>query len=200
MIPVTNPIQEPPDFDVECRQLGNDWLAAHPAAKPKSFPSHWIKFEAELENGFGCRCGWWAVRIDSGTVDHFFSKAKPANRGLVYEWSNYRHSAATLNSSKKNLDDQVLDPFEIQADWFEVLLPSMLVVRTGQVPQHLQIKADFTLDRLKINGVNAKCRRIRKRYYDDYKTGKLTPAGLRDYAPLIAEAVRRMEANHQPLP
>ncbi len=83
MIPVPNPIPEPANFDSECRQPGNAWLAANPNATAKTFPAHWTKFEADLESAFAYRCGWWAMRIQSGTVDHFFSKNKPANRDLV---------------------------------------------------------------------------------------------------------------------
>ncbi len=198
MIPVPNPIPEPAGFDRLCRQPGNTWLAANPA-KRKSFPAHWIMFEAEIEAGFACRCGWWAMRIQSGTVDHFLSKNKAANRHLVYEWANYRHAAPTLNSSKKELDAQVLDPFEVQPGWFEVLLPSMQLIRTAAVPVHLQAKADFTLEKLKLVS-GPKVRRNRFRYYEDFKKGKLTFPGLQDYAPLIADAVARLQANNQPLP
>jgi hypothetical protein len=199
VIPVPNPIPEPASFDRDCRRPGNQWLAAHPNADSKSCPSHWTRFEADLETAFVCRCGWWAMRIECGTVDHFFSKNKPANRRLVYEWSNYRSAAPTLNSSKKELDDQVLDPFEIQPGWFEVLLPSMQLVRTALVPAHLQAKADFTLRRLRLDN-GPKVRRNRQRYYEDYKNHGLPPALLRDYAPLVAEAVARWEASGHPLP
>src|SRR5208283_5268649 len=100
---------------------------------------------------------------------------------------------------KKDLDDQVLDPFEVQPGWFEVLLPSMQLVRTALVPAHLQAKADFTLQRLKLVS-GPKVRRNRQRYYEDYKNQKLTPTGLRDYAPLVAEVVARWEAAGHLLP
>lgn len=192
MIPVANPLPEPPDFDVECRQKGNHWLAANPA-KTKGFPGYWTKFEAELEAGFQARCGWWAMRIDSGTVDHFFSKAKPANRSLIYEWRNYRHAAGTVNSSKKNHDDAVLDPFEIKEGWFEVDLPSMQLKCTSRIPPNLRAKAEFTLKKLHL-AKGAKVRRNRKRWYDDYKNDKITIDGLEDIAPLVAAAVKKQEA------
>ena len=198
MIPVANPIAEPPLFAQNCRTPGNQWLIDNPTAKSSSFPALWTKFEAELEAGFRCRCGWWAMRIASGTVDHFLSKTKAVNRHLVYEWSNYRHAAATLNSSKLNVDDRVLDPFEVQADWFEVLLPSMQLVRTNHVPLHLQAKADFTLTRLHLD-YGIKVRRNRKRWYDDHKKG-LPMCFLEDYAPQVADAVKKWIATGQPLP
>lgn len=198
MIPIPNPITEPTDFDSDCRQKGNNWLTANPT-KTKGFPGYWTRFEAELEAGFHTRCGWWAMRIDSGTVDHFLSKAKPANRHLIYEWSNYRHAAGTVNSSKKNHDDAVLDPFEVEDDWFEVDLPSMQLICTSKIPVSKQNKANFTLEKLKL-AKGVKVRRNRKRWYDDYKTGKLTMAGLEDIAPLIAKAVKRLESIGQRLP
>jgi hypothetical protein len=200
MIPVVNPIAEPPDFDAQCRRKGNAWLArAENAGKTKGFPSYWTKFEAELETGFHARCGWWAMRIDSGTVDHFFSKSKPANRSKIYEWSNYRHAAGTLNGSKKTHDDAVLDPFEVGPDWFEVILPSMQLIQTAQIPSGLRSKADFTLKKLKLDK-GTKVRRNRKRWYDDYKSGKISLSGLEDIAPLIAKAVKKWQSLGQPLP
>jgi hypothetical protein len=200
MIPVANPITEPTDFNTRCRQTGNAWLALPKnAGKTKGFPPYWREFEEQLEAGFHARCGWWAMRIDSGTVDHFMSKAVPANRPLIYEWSNYRHASATVNSSKKNLDDQVLDPFEVQADWFEVILPSMQLLCTAAIPPALKSKADFTLKKLKLEN-GSKVRRVRKRWYEDFKQGRITMGGLEEFAPLIAAAVRKLQAAGLPLP
>jgi hypothetical protein len=201
MIPVANPIPEPPTFDVECRAKGNAWLAKlRNAGKTKGFPSRcWTRFEPELEEAFHSRCGYWAMRIQSGTVDHFYSKALPTNRCLVFEWSNYRYAESSVNSSKKNYDDKVLDPFEIKAGWFGVDLPSMLLICTPQLPAHLKAKAVFTLEKLHLEG-GSKVRRNRKRWYDDYKSGKINMTGLEDYAPLVADAVKKLEAAQQPLP
>ena len=194
MIPVPKP-DEPKSFDADCRKPGNQWLAAHPGSK--KFPSRWRQFQPDLEDAFSRRCGWWAVRITDGAVDHFLSKEN--HRDQAYEWKNYRYIAGSVNSSKGNHDDAVLDPFEIQAGWFEVILPSMQLIATAQVPPQLQAKADFTIKQLKLaNG--PKIRKIRKRYYEDFKANKLTPAGLADYAPLVAEAVQRWQQTGQPLP
>ena len=54
------------------------------------------------------------------------------------------------------------------------------------------------MERLKLDK-GPKVRRNRQRYYEDYKNRKLTLAGLREYAPLVAEVVARWEANGQPL-
>jgi len=195
MIPVANPIPKPALFDENCRRPGLQWLRINRTSK--KFPSHWREFQPDLAEGFHNRCGWWAMRIADGAVDHYLSKEN--HRRLAYSWNNYRYIAGTVNSSKKKRDDTMLDPFEVQPGWFEVQLPSMQLIRTDQVPQDLRAKADFTLTKLHLrNGI--KVRRNRKRWYDDYKANKVTRDGLRDYAPLIAAAVERLEANHQPLP
>jgi hypothetical protein len=93
----------------------------------------------------------------------------------------------------------VLDPFEIQDGWFKVILPSMQLIRTPNIPANMRTKAGFTLTKLKLaNGI--KVRRNRKRWYEDYKNGKITIVGLEDYAPLIADAVKALLASGQPLP
>jgi hypothetical protein len=196
MIPVSPP-RKPRTFDRDCGMPGKQWLSANPTSK--KFPAYWTKFHANLERGFSSRCGWWAVRITDGAVDHYLSTKN--HRRLAYEWSNYRYIAAGVNSSKGNHDDALLDPFEVRAGWFEVILPSMQIVRTSQVSVHLQAKADFTVKQLKpANGY--KIRKIRKGYYEDYKLKGLPMNLLRDYAPLVALAVEKWQAEHPgtPLP
>lgn len=137
------------------------------------------------------------MRITDGAVHHY--QRKKNHRNLAYEWTNYRYIAGSVNSSKRNHDDAVLDPFEVQAGWFEVILPSMQLITTAQVPAQLQAKADFTNKKLKLaNGY--KIRKLRRRYYEDFKANKLTQVGLADYAPLVAEAVQRWLQTGQSLP
>lgn len=66
--------------------------------------------------------------IAEGAVEHFLSKKNRPD--LAYEWSNYRYIAGSVNGSKGTHDDKVLDPFEVQNGWFEVLVPSMQLVVT----------------------------------------------------------------------
>lgn len=197
MIPVPKPIPEPPGFDLRCRQRGNQWLQDNPE-KTAGFSSHWNEFEGDLERAFSERCGWWAMWIPFGTIDHFFSTSKPGNRNLIYEWNNYRFAAATLNSSKQDLDDRVLDPFEVQEGWFEVLLPSMQLIRSDAVPSQLREKADFTINRLQLVR-GRKIRRNRTRWYENFKrNGDFE--GLRRDAPLVAAAVGKLLIANLPLP
>lgn len=202
MIPVTNPIPEPKDFDADCRQKGNSWLAAQRFAgkRPKTskYPNHWKAYENDLATAFHQRCGWWAMWIAEGDVEHFLSRKNHPE--LSYEWGNYRYIAGSVNGSKGNHDDKVMDPFEVQDGWFEVLLPSMQLVITQKL-QHppLVAKAQFTLKKLKLRN-GTKVVRSRKHWYDQFKQGMLDLDGLRTHAPLVADAVLRLQTANQPLP
>jgi hypothetical protein len=196
MIRVHHPISKPAQFDQRCEGPGLDWLGKNPNSE--RMPAHWTKFQTELADGFSNRCGWWAMWIADGAVDHFLSRKH--YRHLAYSWDNYRYIAGTVNSSKKTLDDQVLDPFEVQDGWFEVLLPSMQLVTTLALPAGLATKATFTLKKLHLQN-GAKVRRCRHKWYESYKAGNLSMAGLEDFAPLVATAVKNWQtASLLPLP
>jgi hypothetical protein len=201
MIPVANPIPEPADFDAECRQKGKTWLAAQRLAgkrpKTSNYPNYWATYENDLATAFQQRCGWWAMWIAEGAVEHFLSKKNRPD--LAYEWSNYRYIAGSVNGSKGTHDDKVLDPFEVQSGWFEVLLPSMQLVVTTLLPTHFSARAEFTLKQLKLRN-GTKVVRSRKHWYDQFKKGMLDLDGLRTHAPLVADAVLKLQTANQPLP
>jgi hypothetical protein len=193
MIPVPRP-PEPDSFDARCRQPGNTWLANNPTSQ--KFPAYWIPFQPDLGAAFAWRCGWWAMWVTDGEVDHYLSKKN--HRELAYEWRNYRFIAGTVNSSKLRHDNNVLDPYEVVQGWFEILLPSLELVITNNVPQNFRAKAEFTLTKLKLDR-GEKIRRVRRKYYERYKQdGNLN--GLRHDAPLIADAVQKCLNNGRPLP
>jgi hypothetical protein len=197
MIPVANPIPEPANFTRDCYEPGQRFLQRKP--RPKKFLSYWTKFNGDLATAFEKRCGWWAMYIAEGTVEHYLSKDNYPN--LAYAWSNYRYASGSINSSKGNLDGKILDPFEVQEGWFEILLPSMQLIRTDAVPVGLREKANFTIEKLHlVNG--EKVRQNRLTWYNQFKAGKITLSGLQDLAPLIAAAVRKWQASYpgQPLP
>lgn len=189
MIPV-QPVPEPDDFDAEARKPGNAWLAANPdQSRPRDY---WSPFRTTLEEGFGKRCGY-AAMLDptGGTVDHYLSCKN--YRHLAYEWSNYRFVSGTLNASKRNADDTVLDPYQVGEGWFEIQLPSLQMQTTGAIPERLRAKAEYTLTRLKLRD-GERVIRWRQSWYELYKRKELSLDGLRCVAPLIAAAVDRVVA------
>lgn len=123
-----------------------------------------------------------------GTVDHYLSFKN--YRHLAYKWSNYRFASGTMNAVKRTADDAVLDPYSVRAGWFEIILPSLQMRVTDRVPKELRAKAEYTLTRLKLRD-GEKIIRWRQHWYEMYQRGLLTLDGLREVAPLIAEAVER---------
>jgi hypothetical protein len=103
-----------------------------------------------------------------GTVDHFLSCHN--YRHLSYEWSNYRYAAGWINSSKKDLDDRLLDPFEVEDTWFEIILPSLQLVLTDKVPKEQRLKAQFTLQHLGLD-YNERILRQREEWFRMYEQG-----------------------------
>ena len=207
MIPVAPPSadNEPQFFDLNCRQPGATWLAAHPDKDPHEQSEWWSQFQPNLARHFGFRCGWLATCIESdGVVDHWLScgprhGAASPHRALAFEWTNYRYSSGVINSRKGILDNQILDPCEVKDGWFEVLLPSFELVATDAIPNELRNKAVLTLERLQLRRHRAKF--TRWRWYQRYwNAGNPDIQKLRSDAPLVAAAIEKARLEARVLP
>lgn len=190
MIPVPHPIPEPNWFDINCRQNGLAWLGKNPDCKrPKDF---WSPFRLELAKGFSDRCGYGAMWISSGTVDHLVSVN--ANKALAYEWSNYRYVEGWINSCKnKRIEAEILDPFVVESGWFEILLPSLQLVISDTIPAAFKQRAENTLNWLHLRD-DERILKQRRAWYQQYQEDGLSLEGLRKKAPLIAAAVEKQSA------
>ncbi len=180
------PSSKPDGFTERVELRGAAWLQSHPVGRPSSY---WNEFRSALADAFRNLCAYSAIWEPVGTVDHFVSCDE--NRSRAYDWSNYRFASAWINSSKQALRSvQILDPFEVEDDWFEILLPSLQMVATDRVPEEHRERADFVLQRLRLRDGEAVIRQ-RQAWYQLYLEGKLTLEGLADRAPMIAAAVQR---------
>ncbi len=191
MIPVAK-VKKPKDFDAKVKVPGDQWLKDNSNAKrPKAL---WAPYTKTLATAFSDLCGYAAMHDPTGgTVDHYLSFKN--HRKKAYDWNNYRFASGTLNSSKRNADDTVLDPFEVQAGWFEIELPSLQMRVTDAVPAAFKAKAEFTLKRLGLRD-GERVLRWRQSWYEQYLSGNLTLVGLRQWAPLIADAVEKSVAKN----
>lgn len=195
MIPVTR-VDEPEGYHAQVRLRGEAWRAEHPEAK--ELRPYWIEFLPHLREGFGRRCGYAAMYVPDGTVDHFVSQRDRPD--LAYEWDNLRFASSWMNASKKARE--VLDPYEVGPGWFEVLLPSMaLVARFERIPEARHALVRATLAALPLVH-DERIVRQRSEWYRQFRRGAVSLEGLRDFAPLIAAAVDRWarERPGEPLP
>jgi hypothetical protein len=182
------PRPEPAKFDERCRKRGRRWLENHPDYEGRPH-DYWSEFEPDLRAAFGGLCGYCAMRVMRGQVDHFIPVAvfkAEANHHLAYEWSNFRYGEGTLNQRKAAA--RVLDPYEVEDCWFQVLLPSMQLVLTDRVPDDVRPLADFTLKKLGLRDHEVVVR-YRREWFRMYQEARLSLDGLREVAPLVARAV-----------
>jgi len=183
------PPPEPADFEQQVRKVGNNWLVKNSTTKPKDF---WSTFKPQLAQGFQNLCGYSVMYIPSrmGTVDHYLSKSKAENRHLIYEWKNYRYALQRLNSCKGTYDQQILDPFELEDNWFEIILPSCQLVLTDAVPAGDRDRVQFTIKQLQLQNSEWVIEQ-RQEWYRMYLENELNLEGLEKKAPLIARAVKK---------
>jgi hypothetical protein len=179
---------EPQTFNDRCRKRGKDWLDANPIYKrPKDY---WTEFEGDLRAAFRGLCGYCAMRIMKGHVDHFVPVAvlKESRRDTeAYEWSNFRYGDGTINGRKwKHL---VLDPFVVKPGWFRIILPSLQLEMTDAIPQNHRALAEFTITQLGLRDDEVVIR-YRQEWFSMYQRRRLDIEGLREVAPLIADAVQ----------
>lgn len=142
----------PPDyFDQKVGQPGLRWLE-NPNNRNKKRPRpFWTHCRDDLERQFESRCGYAATWISSGQADHHISWSRCKRRNehhRAYEWDNLRWIAPELNSLKGT--HEVLDPFEVHDDWFELRLPSLRLHMTDEIPTEFRDKAATTLRILKL--------------------------------------------------
>lgn len=195
MIPVPNPIPEPPEFDRQCRIKGGAWLNRHRASgRPlsKRPPDYWSPFRPALAEGFSDRCGYNDYDIPDGTVDHHVSWHE--NPALAYDWANYRFIQGAVNSSKgSHPAADLLDPFDVQPGWFEILLPSCQMVATAQIPAQYRQQAQTTLTRLGLRDREnyVRCRRAWLKLYEKAPPEKQPGVlyALEQKFPLLADAI-----------
>ncbi len=197
MIPV-QPQPEPGFFDAEVRAKGLAHLKAKGHALDQPLPAgatiepHWRgDCLTALHTAYGGVCAYLCVfveRITGGmSVDHFI--AKSALAGLAYEWSNYRLACSVMNSRKRDFDD-VLDPFELEPDWFRLDLTCGRIFPNPELEPAQTALVTQTISRLGLD--DPLCRELRVRWFDEYLTEPLPESYLRRKSPFVwAEAQRQ---------
>lgn len=211
MIHVTE-APEPASFDKRVRQRGLSAIAELVGEKPSSprrggrrypkiasrrediparrLPPLWREVLPEMLQAYERRCAYLALYIECGTggstIDHVIPKSMAWNR--VYEWPNYRLACALMNSRKGNLDT-ILDPFEIEDDWFAMEFFGYQVTQGRGAKGEIISRIEETISRLRLNDVE--CCRARQEYVDSYTEGDISLRYLQIRAPFIAREMKR---------
>ncbi|MEM9459741.1 MAG: hypothetical protein AAGF11_36525 [Myxococcota bacterium] len=191
--------QKPPPegFDEHVRQPGRAWLedeAHRRRARPRPFWNEWPPCREALRTAFHHRCGYLAMSIPSGHVDHFesWAQCKHTERyHLAYEWTNYRWLLPEINQRKqREPSTNLLDPYEVRDEWFELVLPSLELRLTNRVPAEIRQRAAYTIKRLKLDR-GALAIEQRWAWVERYMEG-LSLERLEQEAPLVGRALRML--------
>lgn len=184
----------PEHFDRDVREPGRRWLE-NPNNRNKSRPrAFWKHCRDDLEREFESRCGYAATWISSGCTDHYVSWSRCKREDehhLAYEWENLRWIAPELNSKKGEL--LLLDPFEVQDDWFELHLPSLHLHLTRAVPIELRERAATTVRALGLDSgrLVMRWRRAELRLFAE---GRTTLSLIKERTPLLGRALEKLFA------
>jgi 5-methylcytosine-specific restriction endonuclease McrA len=202
------PAPEPKHFDKDVRQPGLRAIAemigeqpprtaghrfmkranTRDKLQPEDFPTYWTKVLPELKTAYNHICAYSCFRIHpvtgTATVDHFAPKSRHWDQ--VYEWNNYRLACSQLNSWKKDYGD-VLDPFEIEDDWFVLELLGFQVLPNPQLEASLNKLVNETIARLRLNEF---CKAREERAYE-YWDGDISLKILEREAPFVARELCR---------
>ena len=157
---------------------------------PSSFPPFWREAIDDMLVAYKRLCAYTSLYIypatGSPTVDHLWPKSARWDR--AYEWSNYRLACSLVNAYKGAAAD-VLDPFEIEDDWFGLeFVGYQVVARDGLGPEVLR-RVEETIERLGLN--SDRCCRERAEYGEGYRSSDLTLSHVERHAPFIAREIRR---------
>lgn len=187
------PHPEPPDFDQKVRNRGRTWLRNKINLEKRQAPSHWNACRDAVERMFSSRCGYLASYLTSGHVDHFVSWnrcKKTDQHHLAYEWTNLRWIHPQLNSAKS--DHELVDPFEVADDWFELdLLSLRLIVHEERIPQARRAAVQRTVEKLQLDD-GPIAEKLRREAVDLFREG-ISMHKLHERAPMVARALERLQ-------
>ena len=196
MIPVT-PAEAPECFDAVVREPGLRAVSrlarrfGDRAQIPASeFPPYWRRMLPELLTRYGRICSYLCLYIPRGTgapsVDHMVAKSMRWNQ--VYEWANYRLACSLMNS-RKGAVATVLDPFEIEDQWFALELIEFQVVAGKALPSDIATAVEDAIERLRLNDLE--CRKARLKFAEDYWEHHISFDYLTRHAPFVARELQR---------
>ena len=191
------PKPEYPEFDQSVRQPGRTFLRTtpHPTTKEFKKKNYWSRALRELNAAYSGICAYTAMYMaaDRGSVDHFRPKATHPH--LAYEWSNYRLAGGRINSTKGNSLD-VLDPMEIEDDWFHLDLPSCLIRANPRLDRGIKSQVNSTINTLRLNAddiyVDERCNILM-----EYAKGQIGYDFLRRRYPFLAKEITRQNLDGQ---
>lgn len=146
-------------------------------------PPYWRSALSDMMSAYHETCAYVCIRIHpitgGASVDHFAAKSSTWRR--AYQWGNYRLCCTRLNSKKNEFPD-VIDPFLVDPDSFQLEFLTFQVIPDVGLGQIKQAEVAQTIKRL---GLNDFCRE-REAHALDYWNGDISLKVLRRESPFVA--------------
>jgi len=186
------PKAEYPAFNLQVRQPGTAFLAGCPNPTSEQFrkKNFWSRAAKELHAAYSGICAYTAMYLpEQGSVDHFVPKT--INPSLAYEWNNFRLASGRVNSAKGS-QTNLLDPFEVGNEWFEMDVPSCLLRAGINLPHEVRAKINSTINALRLNTddyyVQERCNIL-----IEFAKGEISLGFLKRRYPFLAKEVERQD-------
>lgn len=195
---------EPDDFDRTVRQpgalalrelAGDADVPARRGPKRKKMPALWTAALPDMRLAYHRVCAYLALYVHRharDTVDHFIPRDTAPH--LAFEWDNLRYALFDINRAKGTRE--VLDPFAVESDWFDLNLATFEVGARRAIGDHERTRWDNTLAILN-QPVFCDAREwYHERYFgrrlDDFDPDEpMSLAVLRAQAPFVARELER---------
>lgn len=185
-------------FDSEVRKRGAGFLKKNPQPSSKQFKdkNYWKHAAKHLHDSYRGICAYSAMYLpEQGTVDHFIPKTLfPA---LAYEWSNFRLASGRINNAKGS-QTNIIDPFDVQDDWFFLEIPACLLKPNPSLPSVLRKMISHTIKALGLNDDDHYAQE-RCDILMEFASGNISIDFLRRRYPFLAKEVTRQGLSQENL-
>jgi uncharacterized protein (TIGR02646 family) len=185
---------EPHDFPARVREPGQRFLATTPRPTSKQWKNkeYWQDVIDDLYESYDGICAysgeWIPCTTGDPTVDHYIPKS--VNPQQAYEWDNFRLACLRFNRWKREFQD-VVDPFTVAENSFQLLFPSLQVVPNPDLLNMDKERVVATIKRLRLN--NGLCIKARRRWVIPLSQGKITFEFVKEKAPFLAHEMERQD-------
>ena len=146
-----DPKEEYPEFDTEVRKPGAAFLAICPRPTSKEFSkkNFWNRAAPELHASYSGICAYTSMYLpEQWTVDHYLPKTEYPEQ--AYEWKNFRLASGKVNTTK-GIQPDIIDPFEVENDWFFMDIPSCLLKPNPALERPVRVRISQTINSLRLN-------------------------------------------------
>ena len=182
---------KPPDFNSKVKKPGQDFLQTTPRPRGKQWNNkeYWRRAIPDMTAAYDSICAYSSLWIKphQPTIDHYISRDE--NPNLAYEWENFRLAIGRINTSKRNHKD-VLDPFTIGENWFELDFTTFGIKPNPKLDENVRNAIWKTIERLKLD--NKDYRDARAEWFDAFRNDI---SKLEKKAPFVAYEMKRQEIN-----